>query len=73
MKLCKNCKFFREGFSGIACCEAPQNESSIDSVSGYWFHRWLYCKSNRDFIFPFDFLLRACGRRARWFQHREAR
>lgn len=72
MKLCKDCKWYREKqpHDSFPSCVNPKDLEQ-DHVNGGWLPRWKFCKILRGELWPLDVLLRTCGRRARWFEAKE--
>ena len=68
MKLCIDCKWCEKGWT--AHCVAPQN-TKITPVTGDKYYRWTFCDNQRDDSLIVAWVLRTCGRRARWFEPKE--
>jgi len=69
MKICADCKWYRLRTFGE--CEAPQNKSDINIVTGRASYQWIYCDTHRLKTWPWDILMGVCGRRGRWFEPEE--
>jgi hypothetical protein len=73
MKLCIYCRHMVPGSGpGFERCDAPQNMSGVDPVSGDKKVHWFYCESHRLNNFFWSRMFRQCGRSGRWFVPKEA-
>lgn len=70
MKLCKDCRHYRQGRHGFGLCNSPNNGIEQNIVHG---PRPIVtiCQDQRAVWRVFDVFNNRCGRRGRWFDPKE--